>query len=158
VARLKELARCDEDFKAWAKQAKEAGELENLINDPDKALTVVRVIGIVTLGETLPAVGKLQESADRLEQGHRNLHVAFALAAYQRDHKTYPKALSALSPKYLDTVPEDLFTGKPLVYRPAAGGFLLYSLGPNGKDDGGRDRTDTPPGDDVAIRLPLAAK
>jgi hypothetical protein len=32
---------------------------------------------------------------------------------------------------------EDPFTGKRLVYRPSASGFLLYSLGPNEKDDGG---------------------
>lgn len=156
AARVKELAQFEEDFKAWGKQAREAGEVENLLNDPDKALTVVRVIGIVTLGETLPAVARIQESAERLEQAHRNLHVAFALAAYQRDHNVFPKALADLSPKYLDKVPDDLFTGKPLVYRPADGGFLLYSLGPNGKDDEGRTAAEPQPGDDIAVRLPLA--
>jgi hypothetical protein len=92
---------------------------------------------------------------DRQEQGERNLHVAFALAAYQRDYGGYPKTLDALAPKYLDKVHDDLFTGKPLIYRPAENGFVLYSLGPNGKDDGGRSRGDDPPGDDIAIRIPI---
>lgn len=33
----------------------------------------------------------------------------------------------------------DLFTGKPLIYRLKGKGFVLYSVGPNMLDDGGRD-------------------
>jgi len=35
-------------------------------------------------------------------------------------------------------VPIDPFTGKPLVYRREGEGFIVYSLGTNQKDDGGR--------------------
>lgn len=37
----------------------------------------------------------------------------------------------------LRTVPEDVLTGSPLVYRRTDDGFLLYSVGLNGVDDGG---------------------
>src|SRR5260370_6364532 len=53
-------------------------------------------------------------------------HIAFALAAYQRDRGSYPKTLDELAPKYLAKVPNDYFTGKPLVYRPNEKGYLLY--------------------------------
>jgi hypothetical protein len=55
----------------------------------------------------------------------------------------------------LAAVPNDLFSGKPLVYRPAEKGYLLYSVGLNGKDEGGRSYGDDPPGDDLSVRMPL---
>ena len=41
------------------------------------------------------------------------------------------------------------------IYRPSDNGYLLYSVGVNGKDDGGRTYDDNPPGDDPAVRMPL---
>ena len=105
----------------------------------------------------VPAVRRSQAAVDRSAAGHRVLQVAFALAAYLRDHKAYPKALADLTPKYLGRVPDDLFTGKPLAYRPTETGFLLYSVGPNGTDDEGRTATDPQPGDDIAVRVPSPA-
>ena len=93
--------------------------------------------------------------ATRAGQRDRNQHIAFALAAYQRDNKSYPKTLDALAPKYLAKIPDDLFTGKPLTYHPSENGYLLYSFGPNGKDDEGRCPEDKPEGDDIAIRIPV---
>ena len=98
---------------------------------------------------------KTSEAVDRVEQIERNLHVAFALAVYHRDHGRYPPKLDALAPKYLPQVPDDLFSGKALIYRPSEKGYLFYSVGPNGRDDGGRSYDDTPPGDDVVVRMPL---
>jgi hypothetical protein len=60
-----------------------------------------------------------------------------------------------LTPKYLAQVPRDLFSGKPLIYRPAGNGYLLYSVGVNGKDEGGRSSDDEPAGDDLSVRMPL---
>jgi hypothetical protein len=51
-----------------------------------------------------------------------------------------PESLAALVPADLESVPRDPFAdGGPLSYRQAAGGYVLYSLGPNRKDDGGRE-------------------
>ena len=99
-----------------------------------------------------------QINSERIEQGQRNLHVAFALAAYQGDHKSYPKSLDALVPNYLPEVPDDLFTDKPLVYRPSGNGYLLYSLGPDGKDDEGRMSDYDPKGDDIAVHVPVRSR
>jgi hypothetical protein len=55
---------------------------------------------------------------------------------------------------HLPAMPDDLFSGKPLIYKPEAGGYLLYSVGVNGKDDGGRTFDDAPPGDDLVVRMP----
>ena len=45
----------------------------------------------------------------------------------------YPAKLEDLAPAYLAAVPGDLFSGKPLVYKPAEKGYLFYSFGVNGK-------------------------
>jgi hypothetical protein len=35
-------------------------------------------------------------------------------------------------------MPIDPFSGRPLIYRPDGEGYQLYSIGPDGKDDGGQ--------------------
>jgi hypothetical protein len=114
-------------------------------------------IGDVMICLWMPAARKIQDAHDRSEQVQRNLHVAFALAAHHRDHGRYPARLDELAPRYLAAVPDDLFSGKSLVYRPAEKGYLLYSVGVNGEDEGGRSRDDDPPGDDLSVRMPLRA-
>jgi hypothetical protein len=106
------------------------------------------------------AFRKLQTARDETEQTHRNVTVAFALEWYQRDNGRYPDTLDPLAPKYLLQVPKDLFSGGALVYRPAGtgNGYLLYSVGVNEKDDGGRGPDDQPPGDDLVVRMPVPVK
>jgi len=101
------------------------------------------------------AVHKVENAADRIQQTHDNLLLAFALALYHCDHGIYPKSLDALAPKYLAKIPQDMFSGKPLIYRPTENDYLLYSVGLNGNDDGGRGHDDEPQGDDLVIRMPL---
>ena len=103
----------------------------------------------------MPAVSKVQNAYDRDEQVQRNLQVAFALAAYRRDHGSYAAKLDDLAPKYIPAVPDDLFSGMALVYRPSDKGYLFYSVGVNAKDDGGRSFDDDPAGDDLPVRMPL---
>ncbi|MCX7424248.1 MAG: hypothetical protein NTW96_01205 [Planctomycetia bacterium] len=77
---------------------------------------------------------------------HRLLIVELALANYRDEHGTHPRALADLVPEHLERLPDDPFSGKPLVYRLTDEGFRLYSVGPNGVDDGGKSFEDD--GDD----------
>ena len=70
--------------------------------------------------------------------------LAFALAEYRARHGSYPAKLADLVPKYVAAVPQDIFSGGALHYTLQGDGYLLYSVGPNGKDDGGRNREDNP--------------
>jgi hypothetical protein len=50
----------------------------------------------------------------------------------------YPESLEALVPQYAEKLPHDIIGGQPLHYhRTADGHFVLYSVGWDGKDDGG---------------------
>jgi hypothetical protein len=63
---------------------------------------------------------------------------AIALKRYELREGKYPSALSRLVPEFLQALPRDLVDGQPLRYRLNADGtFLLYSIGENGRDDGG---------------------
>ena len=42
-----------------------------------------------------------------------------------------------MAPGVLDKLPVDLYNAKPFVYKPTSDGYLLYSRGANGTDDGG---------------------
>lgn len=67
---------------------------------------------------------------------------ALALEQYRAGHNgQYPGALSDLTPDYLPAAPLDPFDGQPLRYRKQAAGYLLYSIGPDQKDDGGAPLT-----------------
>ncbi len=61
-----------------------------------------------------------------------------ALRCYRLEQGHLPTTLAALVPGYLEEVPEDPFSGQPLVYRREFDGFLLYSWGPDERDDGGK--------------------
>ena len=63
---------------------------------------------------------------------------ACALERFRLAQGEYPKNLDALVPQFLDTIPNDVIDGRPLHYRRASGGtFVLYSVGWNGRDEGG---------------------
>jgi hypothetical protein len=116
---------------------------------------VGKKMGQIMIGLMMPAMRKVQNAAERAEQVQRNLHLAFALSAYHRDRGLYPSKLDDLAPKYLSVIPDDLFSGKSLIYRPTKTGYLLYSVGVNGRDENGRGFDDEPPGDDLSVAVPL---
>lgn len=78
--------------------------------------------------------------------------LALALAAYHAEQGEYPATLAALAPKYLAQVPMDHFSGEQPVYRREGKGYLLYSIGANLKDEGGKDKSAG--GDDLVVKVP----
>jgi hypothetical protein len=63
---------------------------------------------------------------------------AVAVARYARDHaNALPETLQKLVPEYLSGRLIDPFSGDELKYRHDAGGYKVYSVGSNRKDDGG---------------------
>jgi hypothetical protein len=69
----------------------------------------------------------------------RMLQTDLAIRLYQNDHGELPADLAQLVPTYLPEPPLDPYTDANglLRYRPAADDFLLYSVGKDGRDNGG---------------------
>ena len=67
------------------------------------------------------------------------LQVALAARAYQIEKKTPPASLQVLVPEYLPSLPDDPFeVGAPLQFKNDGAGLRIYSIGPDGMDDGGQ--------------------
>ena len=67
------------------------------------------------------------------------LETTLALHTYQLEHCFFPATLGSLVPRYLPSFPADPFAlSGPLRYKVQGKTYLLYSVGPDGKDDGGR--------------------
>jgi hypothetical protein len=154
-AREKELRKLAAELRELKSAQGGAKPYLKILLAKDRPTAKATAIGEVLVGLMLPPTFQVQHAADRTEQTRANLRVAFALALYRAEHGRYPAKLDALAPKYLPTVPGDLFNGKALVYKPTERGYLLYSVGVNGVDDGGQTYGDDPPGDDLAVRMPL---
>jgi hypothetical protein len=65
--------------------------------------------------------------------------VLLALAAYKDRFAAYPQNLGELRAKLGWKIPEDPFSGKDFIYRRQGKGFLLYSIGPDLRDDRGKE-------------------
>ncbi len=144
------------DCIAKAMRIKDRDAREKQLDRIDKELRKLNEkIGNIMIGLTISLFRKVQNAADRIEQLQRNLYLAFALAAYRREFGRYPKELDVLTPKYLAKIPQDIFSGAALIYRPSENGYLLYSVGVNGKDEQGHGYDDGPGGDDLPVRMPL---
>jgi hypothetical protein len=68
------------------------------------------------------------------------LHLlAPALHAYRLEQGAYPQSLSQLSSRYLKAIPHDpLAQNLAFRYKPQGAKYILYSVGPDGKDDKGQ--------------------
>lgn len=63
--------------------------------------------------------------------------VALAAERYRLKHGDWPRAGADLVPDYLPGVPLDPIDGQPLRYRRTGVGAVIYSVGEDGRDDGG---------------------
>ncbi len=106
------------------------GELESLFSNQKDFHSM--------LSESITSLGYAFHKVMTTESAKRIVVTAIALKRFQLKHGNFPEKLSDLTPVFLPSVPLDPVDAQPLRYRRNADGtFLLYSVGENGKDDGG---------------------
>jgi len=81
------------------------------------------------------AGSKVKETQTRLESQRRMTHTLVRVLAYRQQTGALPESLDDLPDA--GHVTADAFTEQPFVYRRDGDLFTLYSVGPNGQDDGG---------------------
>lgn len=107
----------------------------------------------VLMGLLAPAVNATQDASHRSETYEELFSLVFALERYREKEGRYPEILDALIPEYLEEVPVDRFSGGALQFDSDGGSYLLYSIGQNGVDDGGRSYFDGVRTDDLRVRI-----
>jgi len=72
---------------------------------------------------------------------HRGLYIMVALRRYKNEHGRWPQSLDQIKPQVGKDILTDPHTNGPFVYKLTEDGFILYSKGRNGVDNGGRRST-----------------
>jgi hypothetical protein len=87
---------------------------------------------------SIDSLSRVMSRAMRSETERSLVVAAVALNRYKLRHGRTAQSLSELVPEFVQDVPVDYMDGQPLRFRvQPGGGFLLYSVGENGQDDGG---------------------
>ena len=79
-----------------------------------------------------------QVKSERITEADRK--AALAVQRYRLAADTLPDKLADLVPAYLEAVPKDPFDGNDLRYKKLEPGFVVYSVGEDLSDDGGKER------------------
>jgi len=85
-----------------------------------------------------PSFSRSGELAAKADAQHRLIMLAVAMWEYRLAEGSFPAELGQLSSKYLLTVPIDPFTGKDMKMAQVDGHPVIYSVGPDLVDDGGK--------------------
>ena len=103
---------------------------------------MVRYMPVAMLTPSLFRASLMMELATQRRDA---ILVAIALELHHRRTGSWPERLEQLTPGLLPAVPPDRFNGSALRYRLADGVPVVYSVGPDRDDDGGRDISEMSP-------------
>lgn len=126
------LARLGTPYWVWASEPSLDEEVSSLKSGPIGQFRYLFVVMLTPSYDTF--LNGVVVSNAELDGAYLGL----ALELYHREHKKWPDSLAELSPQYLPTLPLDPITGKPLQYKVVKDRPLVYSVGVDGDDDGGR--------------------
>jgi hypothetical protein len=103
----------------------------------------------------MTTTGRIPDRFWRQQAHLRCAVVAVAAERYRLAHNRWPESLEQLVPEFLHEVPLDPYDAKPLRYRRIQEGVVIYSIGPDERDDGGKlDRQNpTAAGTDLGFQL-----
>ena len=90
-----------------------------------------------------PDYRKLFESVTFTRSFYNGIMLCAAVKCFKKEKGKYPDNLSQLVPEYLKTIPKDYYSndGK-FIYKKDKGKVVLYSIGRNLKDEGGKTDSD----------------
>jgi hypothetical protein len=141
-----------------------------LSDNKSRGQIIGKQIGDSLIALMLPAADAALSAEHRGKMLFDLSRVAIALEIYRADEGEYPDSLATLTAGIMQEVPQDRFSGQPLHYARRGEGYLLYSVGKNGKDDAAtsfisstRNGEHVPDGqaiaaedgDDLVVRVPL---
>ncbi|MEX2138758.1 MAG: hypothetical protein WD894_05815 [Pirellulales bacterium] len=149
--RLKALAAIEADVKATAARSRDAGSVLGLFFSP--RFSASQKMADVFIALLLPALNAALNAEHRNGAKLSLVNLGLALADYRDENKRFPDNLDQLAPKHIEKIPLDPMWGDPFLYKKTDNGYLLYGLGQNGQDDGGRTSDSNDGADDLVIAV-----
>jgi hypothetical protein len=107
-------------------------EIQALENEP------LGRLGYLFIHLLLPAYDALRINVAAADGKRDGTLIGIALELYHRKYGNWPTSLAELSPQLLPELPVDLINGGPLGFRIVHDRPIVYSLGVDSDDDGGR--------------------
>ena len=86
----------------------------------------------------VPALSRAHNQEARSDALLGAAEIGLANRIYRLKYNKYADSIGQLVPEILPSLPPDPFTGKDYIYRKTDKGFVVYSVGDNLKDDGGK--------------------
>jgi len=86
----------------------------------------------------LPSLSRISVKITENEVRMQLAQTAIAVERFRLAHDRLPASLSEMVPQYLESVPEDPFDGHPIRFKLLEKGYVIYSVGCDGVDDGGK--------------------
>lgn len=137
-------------------------ETKAILGDPTTAVKSVfwgrnyrsQVFSDVLLSLLAPAIGRCYYAQERSKMEMELTQITLALAAWNKENKEWPKSLKQLVPKYLLSIPNDRFNDQDLKYTSDGKTFLLYSVGDDRKDNGGKSDRNVNNERDIIVTSP----
>ncbi len=138
--------------KPYSEKIREAKAIEDRLGDSRR--------GIVT-SLLAPALSGCIRGGVRSHALHQAAAVAVAATRYRIEKGGLPESLDDLVPAFLPVEPVDPFAAnEQLLLKQTDDALLIYSVGPDGEDDGGPFLPGTEPAagnDDIGLRLPQSS-
>jgi len=126
----------------------------------EAALQKDHIPGLVS-GVLKPAMAQVFQTQTHAVALHRAAAALVAATKHRLENASLPESLEALVPGELPTVPLDPFaTDAPLRLKTTPEALLVWSVGPDGEDDGGPQPPDAEHdagNDDIGLRMTVAA-
>lgn len=117
----------------WSQPLEQSRQAEALFTTIPYYRTLVR-IALPSIAAVISKMGDSQIRIDAAEAG-------LAAYRYRLRQGSFPASLAELVPDFLPAVPTDNYNGARMIYRREHTSFLVYSVGRNGRDDGGQSTT-----------------
>jgi len=127
---------------SWAEMSRLPGVTKEILFQSKHRSLAQAIMNLRNITQRFHREGaSLLSRAAEVEAQRRVLITALALERFRGKHGAYPDSLAALTPEFLKTPLPDFMDGQPLRYRLGDDGhFLLYSIGLDGVDNGGKMR------------------
>jgi type II secretory pathway pseudopilin PulG len=134
-------------YRRAMRESEEAISLRSYVDSRGHLSAIVSEVanqrpGIVA-GLVLPSVSGANETAFRTDARHAVAQTGLAMHRYRAMHGTFPDKLQQLSPEVISLLPRDPYDGIPLRLKKTATGWIVYSVGPDLKDESGRKFDDS---------------
>ncbi len=160
--RTNELYKIDAEIKTFSEEVKSLKNVGSSLMAGEAIHTIAsKKIGDILISLLTPALNAAIHVEECSNVNSDLSQIAFALDTFRSEHGNYPDRLADLGPKYILEVPKDGFTSADYIYHRKGNGYILYSVGYNHKDDGGKSRNNDPPdeaGDDLVVRCTNGTK